>query len=98
MATATVLALPSYYPAANEKIRVEGVYDPVGNLKPYQTPPGFPKQLHGPLVWTKESMMAQEEHWIIKLNEVETEAIEAALRFFQGSFDASLAPGFAHKH
>lgn len=83
MATANILPLPSYYPAANEKIRVEGVLDQAPAFNACPAPPGFPEQLTGSLVWNKKSMLAQEDRWIVQLSGLETEAIESALRLFQ---------------
>lgn len=83
MATASVLPLPAYFPAANERFSRD-VYSQDVSLNSFVTPPpGFPGQLHGPLVWTKESMLAQSGLWVLNLSDGEAEFIETALRSFQ---------------
>lgn len=84
MAAAAVLAQPSYYPAANERIRIDAL-----DHEPYfprvnGVPAGFPRQLHSPLVWDAKDMGSKND-WIIHLTDNDTMALELALRAFQKS-------------
>jgi len=85
MAAAAVLAQPSYYPAANERIRIDGP-----DHEPYfprvdGVPAGFPRQLHSPLVWDAKEMGSKND-WIIHLTDEDTMALELALRTFQSMY------------
>lgn len=89
MAAATVLAAPSYYPAANERIRLGHAADTGPAFNAAGPPPGFPEKLYGPLVWNKEDMLDKSDEWIVQLSESDAEAVEKALRFFQSELAGS---------
>ena len=81
------MATLTYYPTEEHASRfwktqqgIESEHKPTSCV-----PDGFPKQLRSSLAWTRAEIEGQRSKWIVELDKVDIEAIEAALASFEGS-------------